>query len=421
MDGFTVLRRLRESRSAIPVIVLTARDSVTDTVRGARGRRRRLHAEAVPVRRAARPDPAAAAHATATPGGHGAAARPGRALDLRTRAGPGRRPLVDLSAREFALAEMFLRNPGQVLSREQLLSHVWGYDFDPSSNVVDVYVGYLRKKLGPALITTVRGMGYRSPTSQASVSSRRHLEARQPRLGQRGHIGSSISASSAGRRAARPGRRCRQARSPCAPGVGTGRAAGAAGSRPLRPALLAVVLVARAVLVRTAGSRRRRRTGVAPRPHMSRGGPGDAARARQRTARAPCRRRCRWLVRRAAARRRAGDAQVDQPRRRAHDDVARLDVEVHDADARAGSAAAEASSRPSGSSCCMGSRPVPADQRRQPRAVQVLQDQVRPLARRARRGTRARSPGGRARRPCRSRARARAGSTGRRPGRAAPP
>jgi DNA-binding response OmpR family regulator len=56
---------------------------------------------------------------------------------------------------------MFLRHPGQVLSREQLLSHVWGYDFDPSSNVVDVYVSYLRKKLGGELISTVRGMGYR--------------------------------------------------------------------------------------------------------------------------------------------------------------------------------------------------------------------------------------------------------------------
>jgi len=59
---------------------------------------------------------------------------------------------------------MFWRNPSQVLSREQLLSHVWGYDFDPSSNVVDVYVGYLRKKLGSDLIQTVRGMGYRLTT-----------------------------------------------------------------------------------------------------------------------------------------------------------------------------------------------------------------------------------------------------------------
>jgi DNA-binding response OmpR family regulator len=68
---------------------------------------------------------------------------------------------IELSAREFALAEMFLRHPDQVLSREQLLSAVWGYDFDPGSNVVDVYVRYLRRKLGADTIHTVRGMGYR--------------------------------------------------------------------------------------------------------------------------------------------------------------------------------------------------------------------------------------------------------------------
>jgi DNA-binding response OmpR family regulator len=76
---------------------------------------------------------------------------------------------LDLSAREFALAEVFFRHPGQVLSREQLLSQVWGYDFDPGSNVVDVYVGYLRKKLGKGRVVSVRGMGYRlergSPTA----------------------------------------------------------------------------------------------------------------------------------------------------------------------------------------------------------------------------------------------------------------
>ena len=58
------------------------------------------------------------------------------------------------------MLEVFLRHPGQVLSREQLLSHVWGYDHDPGSNVVDVYVGYLRRKLGRDRIATVRGMGY---------------------------------------------------------------------------------------------------------------------------------------------------------------------------------------------------------------------------------------------------------------------
>ena len=68
---------------------------------------------------------------------------------------------MELTAREFALAETLFRHPGQVLSREQLLSHVWGYDYDPGSNVVDVYVGYLRRKMGSARITTVRGVGYR--------------------------------------------------------------------------------------------------------------------------------------------------------------------------------------------------------------------------------------------------------------------
>ncbi len=68
---------------------------------------------------------------------------------------------VTLTAREFTMLETLMRHPDQVLSREQLLSHVWGYDYDPGSNVVDVYVGYLRRKVGDRAIETVRGMGYR--------------------------------------------------------------------------------------------------------------------------------------------------------------------------------------------------------------------------------------------------------------------
>ena len=82
-------------------------------------------------------------------------------LDLRTRRIRVRDQEVELSAREFALAETFLRNPGDVLTRERLLSDVWGYDFDPGSNVVDVYIGYLRRKLGRDVVETVRGAGYR--------------------------------------------------------------------------------------------------------------------------------------------------------------------------------------------------------------------------------------------------------------------
>jgi DNA-binding response OmpR family regulator len=85
----------------------------------------------------------------------------GVTLDVRTRRASTEGADVELTAKEFALLETFLRHPGQVLSREQLLSHVWGYDFDPGSNVVDVYVGYLRRKLGSERFETVRGMGYR--------------------------------------------------------------------------------------------------------------------------------------------------------------------------------------------------------------------------------------------------------------------
>ena len=67
----------------------------------------------------------------------------------------------DLTAREFTMLEFFLRHPGQVISRVQLLSRVWGLGHDPASNVVDVYIRYLRQKLGNDLIHTVRGIGYR--------------------------------------------------------------------------------------------------------------------------------------------------------------------------------------------------------------------------------------------------------------------
>jgi DNA-binding response OmpR family regulator len=85
----------------------------------------------------------------------------GVALDLRTRWASADGDRIELSAREFELLRTFLQHADQVLTREQLLSHVWGYDYDPGSNVVDVYVGYLRRKLGPQRFETVRGVGYR--------------------------------------------------------------------------------------------------------------------------------------------------------------------------------------------------------------------------------------------------------------------
>lgn len=166
MDGFELLSRMRESGSGIPVIVLTARDSVTDTVRGLEGgaddympkpfRFAELVARVKLRLRTTGSSGAGADEPTVVEVG-------GVSLDLVRREVRVDGRLVDLSAREFVLAETFLRHPGQVLSREQLLSHVWGYEFDPGSNVVDVYVGYLRKKLGADRITTVRGVGYRYP------------------------------------------------------------------------------------------------------------------------------------------------------------------------------------------------------------------------------------------------------------------
>jgi two-component system copper resistance phosphate regulon response regulator CusR len=84
-------------------------------------------------------------------------------LDLRGRRAARGGVTTDLTAKEFVLLETLMRHSGQILSHEQLLSHVWGYDYDPGagSNVVEVYVCYLRRKLGAGVIETVRGVGYR--------------------------------------------------------------------------------------------------------------------------------------------------------------------------------------------------------------------------------------------------------------------
>lgn len=163
IDGFEVLEQLRAQGSRVPVIVLTARDSVGDTVSALEGGADDYMPK--PFRFAelnARIKLRLRAEASAEPGTGADVLRAGAvSLDLRTRRATVAGRELDLSAREFALAEIFLRNAGQVLSREQLLDHVWGLDFDPGSNVVDVYVGYLRRKLGASSIATVRGMGYR--------------------------------------------------------------------------------------------------------------------------------------------------------------------------------------------------------------------------------------------------------------------
>ena len=145
------------------MLILTARDEVADTVTGLD-----VGADDYVTKPFVFEELLARVRARLRAGGRGRRRRPARAERRRdhARRAHARGPAADgadveLTAKEFALLETFLRHPGQVLSREQLLSHVWGYDFDPGSNVVDVYVGYLRRKLGEERFETVRGMGYR--------------------------------------------------------------------------------------------------------------------------------------------------------------------------------------------------------------------------------------------------------------------
>lgn len=160
MDGFAVLEALRGSGSRMPVIILTARVEVHDTVAGLEGgaddylgKPFRFDELLARIRLRMRRDDDVVASSSLQHGD--------LTLDIRTRQARVGSRSVELSAREFSLAEEFIRNAGQVLSREQLLSRVWGYDFDPGSNVADVYVGYLRQKIGDGRIETVRGVGYR--------------------------------------------------------------------------------------------------------------------------------------------------------------------------------------------------------------------------------------------------------------------
>ncbi|MFE9258383.1 response regulator transcription factor [Streptomyces sp. NPDC006879] len=172
MDGLTAARRLRAAGSRTPVLMLTARDTVGDRVTGLDAgaddylvkpfeldelfaRIRAL------LRRSSYTAPDPAAEAGADP--HTLAFADLR-MDLATREVTRGRRHVELTRTEFTLLEMFLAHPRQVLTREQILKHVWGFDFEPSSNSLDVYVMYLRRKTEaggePRLVHTVRGVGY---------------------------------------------------------------------------------------------------------------------------------------------------------------------------------------------------------------------------------------------------------------------
>jgi len=162
-DGFEVLKALREHKVRTPVLMLTARDGVADRVAGLD-----LGADDYLTKPFAFEEFLARVRALLRRGASPGA--PTRKLaDLTV--DPGTREVtrgnrrITLTAREFALLDYFLRNVGRVLTRPMIAQHVWGLDFDPESNVVDVYVGYLRRKIDgegePRLVHTVRGAGYK--------------------------------------------------------------------------------------------------------------------------------------------------------------------------------------------------------------------------------------------------------------------
>jgi DNA-binding response OmpR family regulator len=158
-DGFQVLREVRAASQHIPIVILTARDEIEDKVGGLEGgaddyitKPFRFEELLARIRARLRDE---------RPSGTPVITAGSIALDPRTRRVVAGGRDLELSAREYSMLEVLMRHPDQVMSREQLLSQVWGYDFDPGSNVVDVYVGYLRRKLGKDAIETVRGAGYR--------------------------------------------------------------------------------------------------------------------------------------------------------------------------------------------------------------------------------------------------------------------
>lgn len=159
VDGLDVLSRIARSGRRLPIIILTARDDVADKIVGLDAgasdyvTKPFAFEELLARIRVRLRDQGLTEEPTVLQAGP-------VALDLRSRRATVQDRTVELTAREFTMLETLMRHEGQVLSREQLLSHVWGYGYDPGSNVVEVYVGRLRRKLGPKAVRTARGMGY---------------------------------------------------------------------------------------------------------------------------------------------------------------------------------------------------------------------------------------------------------------------
>lgn len=161
-DGFSVLREARKQKVRTPVLLLTARDTLADKVAGLD-----LGADDYLTKPFAFEELLARVRALlrrGAPTQSTTLALADLSLDSATRQVTRAGKKIDLTAKEFALLEFFLRNPGRVLSRALIAQHVWGIDFDSFTNVIDVYVKYLRKKIDAdfalKLIHTVRGAGY---------------------------------------------------------------------------------------------------------------------------------------------------------------------------------------------------------------------------------------------------------------------
>jgi DNA-binding response OmpR family regulator len=165
MDGFQVLSTMRGQGFDVPVIVLTARDSVDNTVASFEGGADDYMGKPFSFDELLARVKTRIKRPTVATSSSGALQVGSISLDLMGRKVTRCAIEHELTTREFGILEFLMTHPGQVISREQLLSRVWSYDHDPQSNVVDVYVRYLRQKLGNDAIQTVRGIGYRLPNT----------------------------------------------------------------------------------------------------------------------------------------------------------------------------------------------------------------------------------------------------------------
>lgn len=167
-DGLSVLRQIREKKNAVPVILLTARTALDERVEGLNlgaddYLTKPFYVEELIARLHALGRRATGQLLTVLQAGD-------LVVNLVTREVKNNGGDIRLTAREFTLLEYLMRSPGRVFSRTQILEHVWGYDFDPNTNLVDVHIQRLRKKLGAAgdsLIETIRGVGYRFKKSES--------------------------------------------------------------------------------------------------------------------------------------------------------------------------------------------------------------------------------------------------------------